>query len=161
MSAQAGVGAGRTAGRAAARLAATSALLAAAGCTEAVSPPPLGDYTTWKRVDVRGPAPGHGDTHRIIYANDVAADPTRASTAYPDGSIVVKEIRDLDGAAPGALRYLAIMRRDAADPDLATDGGWLFTQADEPGGAEVRPSFCWARCHQAAPYDGAWYDYRR
>ncbi len=53
------------------------------------------------------------------------------------------------------------MRRMPFESEVADDGGWLFTQADEPGGAETRPSYCWRRCHAAAPYAGAWYDYRR
>jgi hypothetical protein len=140
---------------------ASAALVALAACTEAVSPEPLGDYTSWKRLDVRGPAPGHGDTYRIIYANPIAGDPTRTASDYPDGSVIVKEIRDDVDGQPGDLRYVAIMRRDLADPSLADEGRWLFTMAAEPGGAEEKPSYCWSRCHRAAPYAGAWYDYRR
>jgi hypothetical protein len=137
-------------------------LAAVAACATPVSPEPLGDYTAWKRLDVQGPAPGHGDTYRIIYANSVAADPDQDFLeGYAEGAILVKEIRDNQDGSPGGLRYLAIMRRDRFDPALAVDGGWLFTQADEPNGAEVRPTYCWARCHAAAPYVGAWYDYRR
>lgn len=47
------------------------------------------------------------------------------------------------------------------DRALVDDGGWLFTDADEPKGPETHFDFCWARCHVAAPYNGAWYDYRR
>ncbi len=135
------------------------AAMAMAGCAEPVSVEPVGDYTSWKRLDVRGPAPGHGSTYRIIYANDVAADPMQDFVGgYANGAVIVKEIRDdLDGA-PGDLRYLAIMRRDDA---LTDEGGWLFTQADDAESAESHPSYCWARCHAAAPYAGAWYDYRR
>jgi hypothetical protein len=137
-------------------------LAVVAACAEPVSPEPLGDYTGWKRFDVLGPAPGHGDTYRIIYANPIAADPDQDFIeGYAEGAILVKEIRNNDGGTSGALRYVAIMRRDPFDPALAVDGGWLFTQADEPGGDEVHPSFCWNRCHAAAPYAGAWYDYRR
>ena len=139
-----------------------TAAAALVACAAPVDPPPLGDYTAWKRLDVRGPAPGHGDSYRVIYANPIAADPDQDFVeGYAEGAVLVKEIRDDAGGAPGALRYVAIMRRDPFDPALEADGGWLFTQADEPGGAEVRPSFCWSRCHAAAPYAGAWYDYRR
>ena len=145
------------------RAAVAIALGAALGaCAEPVTPAPLGDYTTWKRLDVQGPAPGHGDSYRIIYADPIAADPAQDfREGYADGAILVKEIRDAAGGAAGALRYVAIMRRQPFDPAVADDGGWLFTQADEPGGAETRPSYCWRRCHAAAPYAGAWYDYRR
>ncbi len=143
-------------------VAAAAALVA---CAEPVTPEPLGDYTTWARLEVQGPAPGHGDTYRIIFANSTATDPAQDfREGYADGAILVKEIRDPGGGADGAdgaLRYIAIMRRMPFESEVADDGGWLFTQADEPGGAETRPSYCWRRCHAAAPYAGAWYDYRR
>lgn len=136
---------------------------ALAGCSEPVSPEPLGDYTTWKRLDVTGKAPGHADSYRVIYINDLAADPTQSLTlGYQEGSIVVKEIRDNVDGMPGDLRYIAIMRRDRPiSSALVDEGGWLFSRAEEPGGPEVHQGFCWSRCHAAAPYNGAWYDYRR
>ena len=150
--------------RAAARraLVAGCGALALAACAVPVDPEPLGDYTTWKRQDVRGPAPGHGDTYRVIYVNPIAADPAASLTGgYPDGAIIVKEIRDDRDGTPGDLRYLAIMRQLQSEPDHADEAGWLFTQASTPGGDESYRSLCWARCHVAAPYRGAWYDYRR
>lgn len=138
-------------------------VLFVAGCAAELDVEPLGDYTQWKRLDVTGPAPGHGDTYRIIYANDLAADP--ASTlrlGYQEGAILVKEIRDNDAGQPGDLRYIAVMRR--TKPIVTAyeaQGGWLFTQLAEPDAEETEPSFCWSRCHVAAPYNGAWYDYRK
>lgn len=133
------------------------ALLAAAlaGCTEAVAPPPLGDYTAWYRIDTYGPAPGHGDTYRIIYVNDVAR--TEGPTARD--AVLVKEVRANAGGAPGALRYVAIMRKLRAGPDPADEGGWLFSQAASPGGAETHSDQCWNRCHVQAPLAGVWLDY--
>ncbi len=134
-----------------------------AGCAESVSPEPLGDYTAWKRLDVIGEAPGHGDTYRIIYANDIASDP--ASTlyhGYPEGSVIVKEIYENDGDRPGALKYVAIMRRlGVVTTALVDQGGWLFSQSSKPNGAETHTDRCWDRCHVAAPFNGAWYDYRK
>lgn len=139
--------------------AALAALLAA--CGDPVSPEPLGDYTAWKRLDTFGELPGHGDSYRIIYANDVAL--TYAGGSYPEGSVLVKEIRartGAGGAEPGELRYLAIMRRIGPAPLSHQDeAGWLFTQAAEPGGDETYRSLCWNRCHVAAPYAGAFLDY--
>lgn len=149
------------------KVAAIAAGLALASCGEVVDPEPLGDYTTWKRLDVRGPAPGHGDSYRIIYANPIAADPAQSFVGgYPCGAVIVKEIHADDGGAPGELRYVAIMRRPAVGPACddepwADEGGWLFSQASTPGGEEVHKGLCWNRCHVAAPYAGAWYDYRR
>lgn len=136
--------------------------LLAAACAETIHPEPVGDYTTWKRLDVRGPAPGHGTSYRIIYANSIAADPAHDFVrGYADGSIVVKEIRDDDDGQPGKLRYVALMRRGLDDPTLADQGHWLFSMTPTPGGAETHADFCWDRCHVAAPYLGAWYDYRQ
>ncbi len=130
-------------------------------CGDPVTPEPLGDYTAWKRLDTYGELPGHGDSYRIVYANDVAL--TFAGGNYPEGSVLVKEIRaraGADGAEPGDLRYLAIMRRIGPAPlGHADEAGWLFTQASEPGGAETYRSLCWNRCHVAAPYAGAFLDY--
>jgi hypothetical protein len=133
-----------------------------AACSESVSPEPLGDYTTWRRFDVTGEAPGHGTSYRVIYVNDVALDPAQDfELGYQEGSTIVKEIRDDASGVPGALRYVAIMRRDRTISSALTDeGGWLFSRAGEPGGSEVYQQLCWARCHVAAPYNGAWYDYR-
>jgi hypothetical protein len=137
-------------------------LIALAGCKEAVDPEPLGDYTTWKRIDVTGVAPGHADSYRIIYINDIARAPTEdIPTLYLTGSTIVKEIRDnVDGTA-GDLRYVAIMRKlDDSLPVFEAEGGWLFSESDDPGGSESHRGLCWARCHVAAPYNGAFYDYR-
>jgi len=144
------------------RILASAPLVVLLGCG-GISPEPLGDYTSWKRVDATGPAPGHGTTYRVIYINDLAADPTQDFyLGYQLGSVIVKEIRDDDDGMPGALRYVAIMRRDR---EIATsgeeEGGWLFSRAETPGGEEKYQGLCWGRCHAAAPYNGAWYDYRK
>lgn len=146
------------------------ALLAGA-CTEDVTAPPLGDYRSWKRIDTWGELPGHGDSYRIIYVNDVALG--YAGGAYPEGSVVVKEVRRRgepevahpDRSTPGDLSYIAVMRRLGPAPrGLEDEAGWLFSQIREPaddgtGGDEVYRSLCWNRCHVAAPYAGAFLDY--
>lgn len=139
------------------------AVLCTVACSEPVAPEPLGDYTTWKRIDVTGKAPGHSDTYRIIYINPLAADPAQDLTlGYQLGSVIVKEIRDDNNGQAGDLRYIAIMRRDRAVMTALTDeGGWLFSETQEPNGSEVHKGTCWKRCHVAAPYNGAWYDYRK
>lgn len=153
------------------RLTIVAVALAAAGCAERVDPPPLGDYTSWARIEVRGEAPGHGDSLRVIYANDVAIE--TATSRYLPGAILVKEIYRGDTATPDALDYVAIMRRCTTPDPYADDtpctgnlagldgqGGWLFTTADAPGGAESTTARCWNTCHAAAPFEGAFYDYR-
>jgi hypothetical protein len=130
--------------------------LASAACGEPVEDAaPLGDYTTWHRVDTYGDIPAHKDTYRIIYVNDIA----RMMGTTTKDAVLVKEVHDRDGDAPGALRYIAIMRKLRAGPDPADEGGWLFSQADEPNGDEVHHDSCWARCHVQAPLAGVWLDY--
>jgi Cytochrome P460 len=139
-------------------LAIATSLTALAGCGDAVDPEPLGDYTAWKRIDAYGEVPGHGDSYRIIYINDVAL--SYAGGGYPEGSIIVKEVRQRAGDQPGDLRYIAIMRRLGPSPiGLEREAGWLFTQAKTPGGSETYRSLCWNRCHVAAPFAGAFLDY--
>lgn len=129
-------------------------LVLLAACTQTADVAPLGDYRGWKRLDTYGKAPGHGDTYRIIYVNDVAE-----TGQYTSGTIFVKEVYNRVGDGPGALRVIEIMRR--IDPGVAEDGGWLFTAASTPGGTETEQTFCWRRCHQAAPFDGGWFDYSK
>jgi hypothetical protein len=137
---------------------ACTVLALAAGCSEVVHPDPLGDYTLWPDpMIVAGNAPGHTNSIRIIYRNAAAADPMR-SHVVPVGATIVKEVReDADGVA-GALRYVGIMRKIGGAGD--DDGGWLFSESETPGGEEVHYDWCWSRCHVAAPYNGAFYDYR-
>lgn len=139
-----------------------------AACSEAVPDRIDEDYTAWPdqgglRLDVQGRAPGHADSYRIIYVNPIGADPAQPLLiGYQEGSIIVKEIRANNDGQPGDLDYIAIMRRvGPVEAALVDEGGWLFTETDEPNGPEVYFGFCWARCHAAAPYNGAWYDYRR
>lgn len=143
------------------------ACLISVACSESVSPEPLGDYESWPAMGgathtVRGKAPGHGDTIRVIYVNPIAANAEGISPSYPTGSTIVKEIREnVDGVA-GDIRYVAIMRREQTEVSTAfeDEGGWLFSEQRPKDAPEVHFGFCWARCHVAAAYNGAFYDYR-
>ena len=53
------------------------------------------------------------------------------------------------------------MRKLRAGTARDDDGGWLFTAMPDPGAGETQQDFCWGRCHVAAPYAGAWFDYTR
>ena len=133
------------------------ALILLAGCAETRDVEPLGDYTQWpKKVIATGEVPGHGNTYRVIYANDLA-NKLLFGGAYPIGSTIVKEVYDHEG---GALEEVAIMRmRDDYPRGYSDEGGWLFTLTDSPGGEEHYNERCWRTCHVAAPYRGAWLFY--
>jgi len=126
-----------------------------ASCAEDVSPPELGDYSTWYRIETMGEVPGHGDSYRLIFVNDIA----RMRGTSERDAVLVKEVRDNVNGAPGDLRVIEIMRKVRAGTDPADDGGWLFTAAASAGGSETHQDFCWARCHVQAPFAGAWFDY--
>ena len=116
------------------------------------------DYRTWKQTQVAGDAPGHAGW-RTIYANDLARDPAQDFVnGYQEGAILVKEV--YNDAARTDLRHVAVMRRiGPVTKPLEDDGGWYFTEAPA-GAAEQHFDFCFRRCHVAAPYNGAWFDYR-
>ena len=126
-----------------------------AGYNDATSP--------WYSVDVAGKAPGHGDTYRRIFVNDVGQSYSHAGE-YPIGTLLVKEIYKLDkDSQPGELNYIAVMRKIArADvPEgIELDDGWLFTFLEKAGDdAEFTFPSCYAHCHVQAPLDSVWYDY--
>lgn len=135
------------------------AAIALAACAQDVDVEDLGDYQSWRApIRVAGDAPGHSGSIRFIYANPTAGMATSLSPTYPLGSIIVKEVFEHVNGEPGELRYLAIMRR--IETDYLDEGGWLFTETLGPTGPEKYFNFCWGRCHAAAPYQGAFYDYR-
>ena len=140
-----------------------------AGCSGGtvvdVTPVP-DDYTDWYRVETFGPVPGHGDSYRIIYANDIARERGEIVGFYDEGTILVKEVYHRNGDQPGELRYIGVMRTLGSAPDgaelhkTARTNGWLFTYlADDIGSDEEYRSSCWDECHVAAPIDGTFLDY--
>ena len=125
--------------------------------------PSIQGYEAWPSIVVTGEVPGHGDTVREIYANDMAR--AAANGQYLEGSVLVKEIyRKRGDGTRGELDYRAVMRRMVSDPPMAVaglpveDDGWLYTYLDGDGSETYLP-LCWANCHRQAPYEGAWFDY--
>lgn len=149
-------------------LAAAGALAGCPAPVDTTGLPSAEGYRDWPDpIVTTTPIPAHGDTYRVIFANEVARRYAHAGP-YPLGTVLVKEIFNKTSAGgPGDLRYIAIMRRVGDAPttgyaDLPADqidDGWLFSEADGPGEDEVRLDLCWAKCHRAAPVAGAWLDY--
>lgn len=118
------------------------------------------EYRTWKKVATSGDLPGHGGpSYRIIYASPEATT-FEGAGQYPEGTRLVKEVYDHEG---GKLQYVAVMRRLEGPPPqgLSDEGGWLFTETATPGDKETHYAYCWASCHVAAPFHGAWLDYSK
>ena len=141
-------------------LALVAGLVGCAPVVDVAELPSIEGYNTWYSVEFGGPVPGHGDSVRPVFVNDVARTYPHGGR-YAVGSVVVKEVRErnADNSA-GALRYIAVMRKVGDTPVSApVDDGWVFTQLSGPGAAERSPSSCWSTCHRHAPVDGAWYDY--
>jgi hypothetical protein len=135
--------------------------LAVAACGTEIDPaglPSIDGYPAWGLFDeVETDIPGHPDSIRSIYVNDVGRDYPHGGR-YPLGTAIVKEIWERQAPGQkGALRYVAIMRKVGDDADVPTHEGWLFT--DLRDGTEVQKDLCWRTCHKAAPWDGAWFDY--
>lgn len=134
----------------------------AIGCGTAVDVtelPSTDGFETWYQVQYFGVVPGHGDSVRPVYINDIGRGYGHTG-AYPDNTVAVKEIyeRNADNS-PGNLRYTAIMRKVGDRPVSApVYGGWVFTIL-RPGAEEVSRELCWATCHRQAPIDGAFFDY--
>ena len=143
----------------------TSASVATAvGCASPVDIdelPAIADYETWeRRVDAVGPVGGHGDSYRIMYANEIAETYSGAGL-HALGTVIVKEIRAIaPGDTPGDVRYIAIMRKlETAPPGGELHNNWLFTQADNINSQETYSKRCWETCHQASPLDGTFLDW--
>lgn len=134
------------------------ALLLCAGCFSEVDVTEVSsdEYTQWYSVTTVGEAPGHGDSVRVMYANDEARSYTGVGQ-YAVGTIIVKEIyRRNDDDSAGDFRYIGIMRKlEDAPGGGELDNGWLFTYRGEiDSGAETHRPRCWKTCHQNAPFDG-------
>ena len=121
---------------------------------------PIDDYQDWYQVETRGAIPAHSDTIRIIYVNDEARE--KLPGEYPSGSVMIKEIYNIENGERGSIDYFALMRKlDVAPDGGELDNGWLFTMIDgaDIDDDEVYFSRCWRTCHVAAPFDGTFLNY--
>jgi hypothetical protein len=134
-----------------------------AACGTSVDPaglPSIEGYTGWyHEMDKRDEVPGHTNSIRRIYVNDIGVG--HVGGKYQIGTVFVKEVYNRDGDNITDLRYLGVMRKvgENADVNAPVDGGWVFTELSEAGASEKSFESCWATCHKQAPYDGAWYDH--
>jgi hypothetical protein len=138
-------------------------VLAALGCSsiDTSNLPSTDGYQTWRQF---GPYTSnvafHGDTYRIVYANDVATTFDHGGR-YPVGSVLVKEsYAKTSSGGKGDLQYVDIMRK--IDPtmtktDAVVDDDWVFSY--QSGSKELQLGTCYAGCHVQAPHDSAWIDY--
>lgn len=123
---------------------------------------PIDDYRDWYQVETSGPIPAHADTIRAIYVNDTALE--KSFGTYPAGSVLIKEIYEIENGDRGTLDYFALMRKlnDGEEPDGADlNNGWMFTMIDgsDINGKEVYFDRCWTTCHIGAPFDGTFLSY--
>ena len=134
-------------------------LLTLSGCAEEEASLLVpSDYPDWDRTvseTVRRQIPGHGDTFRRIYINDVGTtvEPTGGDEGvrydYPIGTILVKEAYNEDPTAdadPDGIT--AMVKSPGADESR---GGWIWISKDPETGAEDRSlgEYCLS-CHESA-----------
>lgn len=123
------------------------------------------DYKKWKRaVDgvLTTPIPGHGETYRIIYANDMAyqskvvRDSSGQRVQMNEGSVVVKEVYDKQSDVGYKIPGLFIMIKESSDPDAIN--GWVYYMK-KPGKdpVEVKWRMC-VGCHEAANEKHPYFD---
>ncbi len=123
------------------------------------------DYKKWKRaVDgvLETPIPGHGETYRIIYANDIAfqskiiKDVNGQRVMMNEGSIVIKEVYDKKEDVGYKIPGLFIMMKDSKNP--GSINGWIY-HMKKPGmdPVEVKWRMC-VGCHEAANEKHPYFD---
>ncbi len=116
--------------------------------------PSITGYSTWPNFSLDTDSPGHENSLRIIFFNDVAQTFPHPGH-YPLGTVIVKEIHPKGG---GSLQELDIMRKVGDGmTSYPTQDGWLFTV--EKDGKETEYDYCYETCHKQASHDGAWFDY--
>jgi hypothetical protein len=117
------------------------------------------DYPSWQRTtekDLDYMIPGHGDTIRRIYINDIGTEVEisqeegRDLYNYPEGTVIVKEHYPSQSAAENKeIESITAMIKAPQDPRAR--GGWLWLSKD-PDTGETRvftQEFC-ITCHENA-----------
>jgi mono/diheme cytochrome c family protein len=128
------------------------------------------DYASWHLVDSeQGSDPFLGEAHagndadavRSIYRKQLAANPQDTEWGYPIGTMIVKEVRDVD---QNIIGMTAMTKRGAGFDDVNGDWEWFvldnadFSIMARGTGAEVMGGMC-VGCHNSANSAGAGADY--
>jgi hypothetical protein len=135
-----------------------------AGCAAEVDTsdlPDISDYRSWPSFEVSGELPGHGDTVREIFVNDLAQSWSGAGE-YPLGTVIIKDVYERKGSERGSLSYIAVMRKldqSQVPGGGELQGGWLFTMLADEDSAEANNLRCYETCHVAAPNDSSFFDF--
>ena len=105
-----------------------------------------------------GTGQAHGEGSRTVYFNEAGAMANKAGTAYPVGTIIVKEI--MDDANTFVAKIAKMEKTD--DPMYAPHGGWMYvkyaraSEMDEymmVGGGSLEASTGCYGCHAKASND--------
>jgi hypothetical protein len=142
-----------------------SVLFIFVSCKDQMTQFTVPDYKSWKRPAAEildTPIPGHGESYRLIYANDIAfqskiiKDGNTRRVFMNDGSVIVKEVyekrEDVGYKVPG----LFIMKKDIKYPEALN--GWVYymKKPGEPA-MEIKWRMC-VGCHEAANEKHPYFD---
>lgn len=116
------------------------------------------DYSSWSEpagTTLDYPVPGHGDTLRKIFVNEIAAgvrketdDKGRARYIFPDDSIFIKEVYQTEEDIAVGKKALTIMVK--ASENTASQDGWLYyMQKHGETATRIDGNMC-IGCHEAA-----------
>lgn len=134
-------------------------------CKDKTDPYAIPDYKTWKRAAagvLDTPIPGHGESYRIIYANDIAfqskivREGIGQRVVMNEGSVVLKEVYETKADVGYKVPGLFIMKKDINYPSAIN--GWIYYMK-KPGEAvvEVNWRLC-VGCHEAANEKHPYFD---
>ena len=103
------------------------------------------DYTSWLSVSYAAISPAHGQGDRIVYINDIGAMALQdeSMTAFPVGTVVVKDIMDVTNTSVEKTERM----EKTDDAMYATENGWLYNEGATQAGCHG--------CHVAAGTGGA------
>ena len=88
------------------------------------------DYTSWLSVTYAAISPAHGQGDRTVYINDIGAMALQdaSMTAFPVGTVVVKDIMDDTNTA------VAKTERMEKTDEYAPENGWLYNEGATQAG---------------------------